>query len=82
MSGAMKVKAVLLRDGDTGERSGEVRRFRLKGEEESGVAGRDRFESLLTSVQSVFKVNTATDRCSLFWKGEESFHFKSSDFFS
>ena len=64
MSGPLKVKAAL-QDGAGGS-SPEIRRFTVRGEE--GGSG-DLYASLLTTVHSVFGINTQHQRCSLFWRG-------------
>jgi len=68
MSGPLKVKAALQPDGAGGS-SPEIRRFTVRGEE--GGSG-DLYASLLTTVHSVFGINTQHQRCSLSWKGQHT----------
>lgn len=70
MSACLQVKAILLKEG-VEEGMKEIRRFRMDEERGGGMGGRQRLQSLLTHVHSVFNVNTATQRCTLYWKDED-----------
>ncbi|KAL8595791.1 hypothetical protein ACOMHN_012210 [Nucella lapillus] len=69
-SAYLHVKALLLREGME-EGVKEIRRFQVDGEESGGVGGGRRMQSLLAHIHTVFNVDAATQRCTLYWKDED-----------